>query len=307
MKILHFDISLPFVLNEPIVACIGYFDGLHMGHQKLINKTIEYANINHLKSCLITFNPDPNDVLKNIKHQHLQSFNNRLEMIAEFNLDYCIILNFTNEMAKLNHEHFYSKVLSYLNIRHLICGFDFRYGYKGLGNFETLKTYICDDFSVEKIDSVNYLQSKISTSRIKDALNNGDIILVNSMLGYRYFIDGIVEKGKQIGRLIDFPTANINIDDEVYLLREGVYIGEVLYKDIYYKCMINIGYNPTVANDNPKTIEVHILNFEKDIYGEKLRVFFDNKIRDEIKFTSLNELNNQLKKDKEMVIKYYGK
>ena len=307
MKVLHFDISNPLVLNEPIVACIGYFDGLHKGHQALINRTLDYANTHNLKSCLITFDPDPSDVIETCKHKHLQSFKTRLRMIEEYNLDYCIILKFTEDMAKLRYELFFDCVLAYLKIRYLICGFDFKYGYKGMGNFHTLKAYSNDNFDVEMVDSINYNGDKISTSLIKKALSNGDIELINTMLGYEYFIEGIVTKGKHIGHLINFPTANLEIDDEVYPLKEGVYIAKVLYRNQYYKSMVNIGYNPTISINNHKTIEVHLLDFNYDIYGERLCVYFNTRLRDEMKFNSLEELSSQLSKDREMVREYYGK
>lgn len=294
MEVLHLDFEKEISFKEPISACIGYFDGLHKGHQALVNKAKEMALKTNSKSCLITFFPDPKDVITKTKHKHIQNFYQRLKIMETLGLDYCIVCDFSENLCKLSKEEFFDKFLNVLNLKCLVCGFDFHYAYKGSGDYHSLIEASKGKFDVEVIDSVNYLDEKISSTRVREAILNGDIELVNELLGYDYFLNGVVVHGKAIGHKIGFPTANLLIDQETLILKEGVYIGYTKVDNIYYKSMVNIGRNQTIALNNQRTIEAHIVDYNGNLYGKEIIMYFNHKIRDGKKFDSLEELKNQL-------------
>ena len=297
MEIIKFSLNETNTFKEPISACIGYFDGLHKGHQTLVKKAQEEAKNRNIKSAIITFFPDPKDVITGQKHKHIQAFEHRLRIFEAFDIDICIIFDFTKEMCALSKDEFFEKVLRKLNLECLVCGFDFHYAYKGSGDHLTLKDSSEGLFDVLVIDSVNYLDKKISSTLVRRAIEYGNIQLTNLLLGYTYHLIGKVVKGKQIGQSIGFPTANLLVDAETILPEKGVYIGYAKHDGNTYKAMINIGNNPTVADNNQVTIEIHICNFDKSIYGDELIVYFKSKIRDEVKFDDLEDLSRQLSLD----------
>ena len=297
MKIINFDLNLNSIyIQEPISACIGYFDGLHLGHQALVNKTIAVAKRDATKTCLITFDPDPNSVLKGCVLQHIVNFEERLKIAEGFGFDYCLILHFTKEMANLSIEEFYTKVLHVLPLKNIVCGFDFHYGQFGKGNYDTLAAQSNHQFNVYKIDSVDYLGEKISSSRIRKAIIEGQVDLASAMLGYQYYLVGKVVHGLNLGHSLGFPTANLAIDDETLLPGNGVYYGLVLL-DKPYKAMISIGTNPTVKEHGSRTVEAYILDFNQNIYGQELKIELKEKIREMMCFDSAKDLVAQLKKD----------
>ena len=291
MKVIEVNLSdLPFL--EASSACIGYFDGMHIGHMKLVSEMILEADRKHLKKALITFHPDPWVVLKNIEHiPHITSMNERIEIGESLNLDYWIIIPFTKELSQMSNVEF-ENMLSNLNVKSLVCGFDYSYGYKGSGNIHTLKQQTL--FDVIEVESVKYNNAKISSTRIENTLKDGNVHEIIHLLGRYYSIKGKVVPGKSLGKTIGFPTANIKCKYNSILPKPGVYIGYVTIDEKSYKTMINIGNNPTFNYQNQLSIEAHILDFNLDIYGKEIEVSFVDRIRDEIKFNSKNELISQL-------------
>ena len=278
-----------------MAACIGYFDGMHIGHAQLIKETLKQANKNNLKSACITFHPDPWCVLKNLHNiPHISSMDERIEIGREYGLDYWIILPFTTELSKMSTSDF-EKLLFNMNIQTLICGFDYSYGYKGQGKIDTLKKQ--SYFDVIVVDEVTYNNEKISSTRIEKEIMNGNMSEVNCLLGRLYSIQGWVVDGRKLGKTIGFPTANIKCKYHSILPKAGVYIGYINIDDIQYKCMINIGHNPTFNYQNNISIEVNIIDFDQNIYGKEIQLFFNQRLRDEKKFQSKEELIAQLKID----------
>lgn len=277
---------------EPIVCCIGYFDGIHLGHRQLTSKAIEIAKIKGIKSCFITFLRDPVDFIRHQKTKHIQLLDEKDLMAEELGFDYFFVLDFDERMMNLSIEDFHNRVLNTYNIDTLICGTDYHYGFKGAGDYKTLA---CNKFEVIAIDLYKDHDEKISTTRIKKTLDVGDIKTVNALLGYNYKLLGKVVEGKKIGRTINFPTANLHINDEKYLPKVGVYNGYFPYDGKKYKCIINIGH--ATIKDDPTFIEVHISGFNKDIYGENVIVEFHDFIRDKLTFKDRFELQDQLAKD----------
>lgn len=294
MEIIEVDLNNSPSLDS-IAACIGYFDGMHVGHQKLIQKTLKQAKAYGLKSACITFHPDPWAVLKNIKDiPHISSMDERIEIGKSFELDYWIIIPFTNQLSKMTTFAF-ETMLSQLNVKQLICGFDFSYGYKGEGNINTLKQQ--NYFDVIEIQEVTYENEKISSSRIEKCIESGDMELTYHLLGRYYSIKGSIVNGNHLGNTIGFPTANIKCKYLSILPQKGVYVGFISIDNKRYSCMMNIGHNPTFNYCETISIEAYILDFHEDIYGKEIELFFVKKIRNEKKFSSKEELIQQLKID----------
>jgi riboflavin kinase / FMN adenylyltransferase len=280
-----------------ISACIGYFDGFHIGHQSLFNKTLNYARNHDLQSAIISFDPDPSVVLSpSAKIEHLTSIEDRKQLASDYGFDLWISIEFDHEMAQMPVLDFIQK-LKEINIQHLICGYDFKFGRNGLGNTQDLLDNQTSDFSVEVIDAVKYLGEKISTTRIKQALKEGQMKLVEHLLGRSYVLKGTVIKGRQIGRTIGYPTANLKVSDEYIMPKIGVYSGYVIINKLRYSAMIGIGYNPTVTQEHIVSLEAHIFDFNQDIYDLEVEFVLKHYVRSEIKFKSLSELTQQLHLD----------
>ena len=295
MNVYNLSLDNDFVMEKPVAACIGYFDGLHIGHQELIRKTIEEAEKAGIESCLISFDPDPWMVINHSKNRkHINTESQRLELIESFGIENIIVLDFTEEMSRLDIETFFTEVLLRCNLKKLVCGFDFHYGYRGKGNYETLTANAKGIFEVIEIDKVMHLNEKVSSTRIIKEINNGNVELVNDLLNYNYFIEGEVVRGRQKGRTIGYPTCNLKIDEELVIMKNGIYIGFVEYEDKYYKAMMNIGHNPTFNYIETNSIEVHILDFNKNIYGENIKLIFMKYICDEKKYDDIEQLKEAL-------------
>lgn len=291
-------------INDPLVACIGFFDGLHLGHKALIDKTLYLSKKYGVKSALITFNPDPWVVIKGVdEYEHLSTAKRREELATKLGIDMIITLDFTKEMSMLEPNDFLHCVLIPCNLRALVCGFDFHYGAKGKGNPDMLKRDAANYFEVEIIDSVNEEDRKISTSRIVEYLENGEVEHANRLLGYNYQIEGCIVHGQKRGREIGFPTANLDVNPEYVLPKKGIYEAWIQVNEVWYAAIVNIGHNPTFNYSNKLSVEAHILDFNQQIYGLNVRLEFIKFLRDEMKFNSIHELVQQMTSDKEKALK----
>lgn len=300
MEVITVNINnIPNILND-LCACIGYFDGMHIGHQSLFHQVFQVTKVTNLQSAIITFDPDPWTVTKKqMQLSHLMTMNQRISLAEEFGFNYFIILHFDEEMASLSITQFHD-LLNKLHVKTLVCGFDFHYGHFGLGNSKTLMEQ--EDFKVITCPEVKYLNQKISSTRIEHALSVGNIELVNTLLGRNFQVDGLVIHGRGLGRTIGFPTANIQYDQEQLIPKPGVYAGYVEYLGKYYRAILNIGHNPTFNLKEQLSLEVHILDLNADLYDENLKIQFCYYLRDEMKFHSREELIEQLSQDKQRSI-----
>ena len=284
----------------PICACIGYFDGMHKGHQELIKRTVELSEKYNCESTLITFDPDPWITIKGLDSvEHITPVRQRMNLAVYFGIENFVILNFNEEMSRMPHAEFCEKILGQLDLKGLVCGFDFRYGYQGEGNAETLKEEAGCEVIV--VDAVEDEKGKISSSRIASELKAGNMEEVNAMLGYPYFIEGTVIEGNHKGTGIGFPTANVKYSAEYLLPRTGVYAGFATVAGRQYKAMINLGHNPTFNYSERLSLEVHLLGFKGDIYGKYMRVYPLYYVRDEMRFNSKENLCMQLYQDRRTV------
>lgn len=298
MKITSIKLNDICVFDNPIVACIGYFDGLHLGHKALIDKTIEYARDNKCESALITFSPDPWITIRGISDvKHLSTMQQRKCLLEKMGIEHLIIIEFTKEVAILSHDDFVKKILIPCNLKVLVCGFDFHYGYKGAGDANTLKVDSEGHFQTYIVESIDEEHCKISSTRITNYIEDGNIEHANRLLGYLYTIQGLVIHGKSKGKEIGFPTANILVDSKLIIPKRGVYAGYILVDNQEYKAIINVGHNPTFNYNDAISVEVNIIQFNREIYGENVEVRFSNRLRDEKKFDSIEQLIKQLNLD----------
>lgn len=302
MELIRLDLNKS-LLPKDIVACIGEFDGVHIGHQKLIEEVLFISNDKKLPSAIITFDPHPDFILnKNNDFTYITPLDEKIRLISEkYNLDYFIIINFSKELSQLNYDKFYELFLKDINT--IVVGYDFKFGHKGLGNVNNLKQ-IHKNLIV--VDEIKYNNEKIGSRKILSLLSEGDIISANKLLGRLYKLSGIVTKGSQIGNKIGYPTANIEINDNYSLLKKGVYAVRIKYNNNHYLGICNYGYNPSFNKIVKARLEVHIFNYNKDIYGELLEVEFIENIREEINFPSIDDFLIQLKKDCEYCVSKYG-
>lgn len=298
MKTIRIDHKNIPELAESVCA-IGYFDGLHIGHQELIEQAKADAKKRHVQCAVATFDPDPWKIIHpDANLEHLSDLDDKATLLSHDQVDVFYILDFTADFAGLSVESFH-QVIQDLNIQELVCGYDYHYGAKGAGNIETLQK--ARGFETKVIGQVSKENEKISSSWIEKLIRQGDVQEANDLLGYIYSIKGIVVHGYERGRILGFPTANLSVGPESILPQNGVYAGYVQIREDLYPAMINVGYNPTFDNKE-KTIEANILNFYEDIYGVPTRFFFVEQLRNEKKFNSLDELKAQLAKDQKSVL-----
>ncbi|MBI4648108.1 MAG: bifunctional riboflavin kinase/FAD synthetase [Bacteroidia bacterium] len=303
MKI-HYTTKNTGILR-PVVT-VGTFDGVHLGHRAVISALIRIADEVNGEASVLTFWPHPRLVVNadnNVKLLNtLQEKINILEKIGIANL---IIVPFTVEFSRLSPQKFVNTYLADdLKVKELVFGYDHFFGYERKGGFDILKQ-LGDkfDFSVHKEEALTFQNNKISSTQIRKLILKGDIITANNFLGYNYSITGLVKDGYKIGRAIGFPTANIIVPDKEKLIPcNGVYAVKALLNDSLFNGMLNIGYRPTI-NDVVKdiSIEVHFINFDGDLYNKKIEIEFIRRIRDEKKFDSIDELIEQLYKDREII------
>lgn len=281
--------------KNPVVACIGYFDGMHKGHQALVNATLEKAKELGVESGLITFDPDPWVTLRNEKDvKHITPLQQRINIAVELGIKNIFILNFTKEMAALSPLDFI-KVLDSCNIKALICGFDYHYGQFGKGDIESLKRDA--DFEVVVVDAVNDNEGKISSTRITNLIEEGEVHKAEELLGYAYRVEGYVVHGNAKGRTIGYPTANVSVSSEYLEPKGGVYACFALIDGKKYKAMVNIGHNPTFNYTETMSLEAYILDFSGDLYDKRLKISFKYYLRPEKKFKYIGNLKMQLEQD----------
>lgn len=291
-----------YKVSEPTVVTIGTFDGVHVGHRKIINRLVATAKQEGLKSVVLTFFPHPRMVLQkesNIKL--INTINERYDILNSLGLDYLLIKTFTKEFSRLSAEDFVKQILvDKLKAKKVIIGYDHRFGRNRNADINNLKVFgETYGFDVEEISAQDIDDVSVSSTKVRTALLSGEITTVNSYLGYNFMLTGTVVKGKGLGKKISFPTANISISEDYKIIpKQGSYIVKSLINNSFVYGMMNIGTNPTV-NGQGQSIEVHFFNFNKDIYNKTLNIQLLKRLRDEQKFESVDALVKQLEIDKQ--------
>ena len=282
------------------VTTIGTYDGVHIGHQKILKQVVALANKQGYVPVVLTLFPHPRMVLqKDDSIKLLNTIEERIELLKSLGIKEVIVKEFTKEFANLSAQDYVKQILvNELNTKQIVIGYDHHFGKNRSANINDLKVFAdLYDFKVEEISAQDLKDVTVSSTKIRTALNSGKVDLANSYLGYNFFITGTVVKGKELGRTIDFPTANINITATYKLIpSDGVYIVKSIIENKMVFGMMNIGTNPTV-DGKTRSIEVHFFDFNKDIYNSELKIEFLKRLRSEQKYENLEALKMQLKKD----------
>ena len=292
--------------NTPAILTIGTFDGVHLGHKKIIKKLVESAKSRKMRSCILTFFPHPRNFLsKSNELKMINTIKEKKEILNELGVDELIIQEFNNEFSNLSANEFIKHLLKFCEIKEIIVGFNHKFGKDREAGIDELKIYGKKyGFDVCEIDAFDINQINISSTKIRNAIGAGEVELCNEYLGYNFSIDGNIVKGKSIGKKIGFPTANIRVEENYKILpKNGVYFVSCKIKNIQKFGMMNIGFNPTFGNKK-LTIEVNIFDFNQDVYGENIKIEFIKFIRNEIKFQNIDELIKQIKIDRETCKSY---
>ena len=287
--------------NNGFVITQGTFDGVHLGHQHVLKQVVNLAKLYEKPSLLITFHPHPRLVVdpQNTNIKLLSSIEEKAKKILEMGIDYVLVLSFTHEISQYSPREFVNEILvKKLNVQCMVVGYDHRFGKNRSGGFQELTTLASEfNFDVKEIDASEIEEIAVSSTRIRKALSSGNLTSANELLGRPYTLSGTVVQGKQLGRQLGYPTANILIDEPYKLIPpNGVYIGYTLIGETKYKIMLNIGVRPTVDGTS-QTIEAHILDFSKDIYNTQITLFLVQFLREEQRFDGLDALKIQLQKD----------
>ena len=282
------------------ILTIGTFDGVHIGHQKIIERLNQIKSKNKDRSAILTFFPHPRKILNQGNEiKWLNTMDEKTQLLDKFGLDHLIIEPFTKGFSELTALDFVNNILvDQLFIKSLVIGYDHQFGKDREGNFEQLKEYgKIYNFDVEKITAQEIEKVSVSSTKIRIAIENGDIKKANKYLGYNYLLSGKIVKGQGLGRKLNFPTLNLYIQEDYKLIpKTGVYIVKTIIDQNVFFGIMNIGFRPTV-NGKDKTIEVHLLDFDGDLYGENMQIEVLKRLRDEQKFSGLEELILQIKKD----------
>lgn len=299
MEIIQINDLSDGVQFAPSVMAVGNFDGIHIGHQQLICKAVEAGREMGLPASVMTFYPHPRQVLGHGVYTNLITpFNEKMRVLENLGVQIVYVVHFTLAFAALSAEEFVQRFLARLNPQLVVVGFDYSFGRGGKANANTLKMLGEDvGIHVDVVGSVNRYGEKISSTLIREKLSYGDVRLVHELLGRPYVVTGQVVHGEKRGRLLGFPTANVEPSDAYTLPKNGVYLVRALFPDGWVAGVMNIGTKPTFHDQMARTMEVHLLDFAGDLYGQDLRVEFLDFLRDEKKFFSVDELIAQIHSD----------
>jgi riboflavin kinase/FMN adenylyltransferase len=290
-----------FSANKPTIVTIGTFDGVHLGHKKILEQIVENAHSQNCESLVLTFFPHPRTILQaDSEMKQLNTLAEKTNLLSALGIDNLVIHPFDAAFSRLTAEEFVKQVLvDTFKIKKIIIGHDHRFGRNRTANIDDLIEFGNKfGFEVEEISAKEINEVSISSTKIRNALTEGNIELANNYLGYYYSLTGIVSKGKQLGRTIGYPTANIKIVEEYKLIpQNGVYIVQSNLDGIMYHGMMNIGTRPTV-DGTTQTIEIHFFDFQKELYNQKITISLLHRMRSEQKFESVDALKKQLDKDK---------
>lgn len=297
--------------HPPLAIALGYFDGVHLGHQKVILKAKAIAEEKGYKSAVMTFDPHPSVVLGNsTKHvEYITPLRDKIQIISELGIDFLYIVHFTKEFANLLPQEFVDQYLINLHANHVVAGFDYSYGRMGKGTMETLTFHSRGKFDFTVVPKLAANNEKISSSLIRSMLSAGKMEEIPPILGAFYRTSGVVIHGDKRGRTIGFPTANVDLTDDYIIPPLGVYCVRIKVQGKWLEGVCNVGFKPTFNKELLKkpSIEVHIFDFDQDIYGQEVTVEWRLHLRKEQKFSGIDELVAQIEKDKQSALSYFEK
>jgi riboflavin kinase / FMN adenylyltransferase len=306
MKVFH-DINNANILR-PTCLTLGVFDGLHLGHQKIMQTVVERANATNTTPTVITFDPHPRSVLSPENAPPLlQTLDQRLSALEFYGIKQTIVIRFDQEFASIDAEFFLRQTVhERLQAKEVYLGEGFAFGKQRSGNFELLSKIAQEiGFIAKEVPEIKLRGNRISSSKIRKLLSSGEVNLARRMLGRPYGVEGQIVRGFQRGRTIGFPTANLKPKNRV-VPKYGVYATATLIDDVWRKSITNVGVRPTFENELEPSVETFIFDFDGDLYGDSLRLRFLHRIRDERKFNGIDELKAQIKKDCDVAADYFS-
>lgn len=282
----------PHVLNKDMIAIIGFFDGIHLAHQALLDQALKWANEAKKKPVVITFDVHPKSVIFGLEKAYITPLNQKVKYLLKAGFEAVYVIEFNLEKSRIKAEEFIHEYLS--DLFGLVCGFDFKFGHGGLGDVHLLKAQT--SFETRVLDEIRHHHQKISSSVIQDLISEGKCEEVTSLLGRYYSIEGEVIHGEKKGRLIGYPTANL--DTNGFLIpKKGVYATYTKVKDVLYPSMTSIGHNPTLNTHHPLSVESYLFDFNETIYGDLIETYFVKRLRSEMKFEAVQDLIHQIDQD----------
>lgn len=298
--------TLDFQIEEPTAVTLGKFDGLHRGHELLMRTVLDCKEKYHVASVAFTFDMPPRNRVEEIVANVLTTNDEKQYIFEKQGIDYLIECPFTPEVMSMEPKAFIEWIAKALNMKFVVVGDDFRFGYKRAGDYHTLQQYE-EEYGYKTIvlDKLKDSNRDISSTYVREKISDGNIRKANQLLGYNYFIKSEILHGKKLGRRIGMPTINMILPEHKLLPPNGVYVTEVLVDGKNYMGVTNVGCKPTVSEENVVGVETFIDNFDQDLYGEKIVVSFLEYIRPEMKFASIEELKAQMESDIKVARKYY--
>lgn len=299
--------TLEFKIDEPTAVTLGKFDGLHRGHELLMHTVLDCKEKYQVASVAFTFDIPPRSRVEEIVANVLTTNDEKQYIFEKQGIDYLIECPFTKEVMSMEPKDFIAWIATSLNMKYVVVGDDFRFGYKRSGDYHTLQQY--EDMYGYKTIVLEKLKDSnrdISSTYVREKIADGNIRKANELLGYHYFIKSEILHGKKLGRRIGMPTINMILPENKLLPPNGVYVTEVLVEGKKYMGVTNVGCKPTVSEERIVGVETYIDNFSQDLYGEKIVVSFLEFIRPEMKFASIEELKAQMESDIQVARKYYG-
>lgn len=297
MKIVTSIRDLP---DESIAITIGNFDGVHRGHQAMLSSIIDQCRQNQYKLVVITFRPHPVQILRPRENFLINSYKERSELLSQMGVDYLIEIPFTRDLSTLLPEDFLDKFVMTPSLQKIFIGHDFAFGAQKKGDADFIASYSkSKQIDYQLMNEYSSESLKYSSTSVRNFLNDGDVVRASEILGRNFYVSGRIVKGAGRGKTIGFPTANISYDEARIIPQRGVYVTKTHYRDQLYYSVSNIGHNPTFSQRDELSVETYILDFDQDIYGEEIKVEFIKRLRDERKFSSVNDLIVQIRKDVE--------
>lgn len=295
------------IAKSKIVLALGFFDGVHLGHQHLINVAKNIAEEKHLPLAVMTFDRHPVEVYADDHaFQYIDTVDEKAEKMAKLGVDYFLVMKFTKQFSQISGQDFVDHVLVALNAETVVAGFDYTYGPKDVANMDNLPVFAKKRFEIVKVPKQTFDGKKIGSTEIRKAIDEGKMELAYDLLGHHYVMSGIIGHGKRNGHKLGFPTANLVWQNKKAIPKIGVYATRTKVNGQWYESMTSVGYNVTIEQEKRIYIESNIFDFDEDVYGKPMEIKWYKYTRGEIKFDSLAALNEQLKKDQTEIKAYFA-
>lgn len=308
LKVVH--LSYPVkeqITDQPIVLALGFFDGVHLGHQHLISVAKNIAEKRQLPLAVLTFDRHPSEVYANNKDfVYIDTLDEKATKMEKIGVNYLLLLKFTKDFSKISGQEFVDNVIVKLNTDTVVAGFDYTYGPKETANIDHLPIFAKKRFDIVKVPKQTFDGKKIGSTEIRRAIENGEMELAYDLLGHHYTMSGTIGHGKRNGHKLGFPTANLVWNEKKAIPKIGVYATKTKVNGKWYDSMTSVGYNVTIDQPKKLYIESNLFNFDEDVYGKPMIIKWYKYTRGEKKFASLDELKQQLEKDKKEIKNYFS-